>query len=362
MGSFYNYSIKSNLNRPAYDEAHGRLIVEAIIAAEGVYEYGPSNSDSLRSSYNYIPAEELRKSKFLESCEALAFIDGHEDVTSENYDRLSGGYLYNVREEGGVVKAKIKIYKNEFIEKIISSKNPLSISLAYNAEMEERKGIFKGKKFDGIQRNLNCNHLAFVEEANMPLAMVQNERGENMDKEKEDMKNKEDKKEDMYNASMDKFMKNMQEAMKKMANDFGSSLMKMKNEVDEKLESMSSKVENASSNEEAKVKSSSYSEVVKMRNSVESSVQTKLPDNLDTVDKVLDYTCSRFLNNSENMTKAEKIGFVKALEYFKGESRSQQPVSVIQGALQGVGARVMNSANDIGDDVELDLSGLININ
>ena len=142
------------------------------ISRTGVFPYlGKQISPELEPDKIYMvyrPASELTSEETIESFNGVPFIDEHEMI-GEGFtkydDRPAGGVLFNVKADGGVLKGDFKIFSEELQEEISNGKKELS--LGYLCDYELEKGVWKGQRYDAIQKNIRGNHVALVNHGRM---------------------------------------------------------------------------------------------------------------------------------------------------------------------------------------------------
>lgn len=144
------------------------------ISKVGVFPYsGQQISNDLepdRIYQVYRPEEELSNEETINSFKLLPWTDEHtmlsgdpsEGLTDPARKGVHGVIGEEVYFEDGYLKANIKIFSNKLAELIDSGKRELSIG--YRCVYELVSGVFEGKRYDAIQRQLRGNHLALVEE------------------------------------------------------------------------------------------------------------------------------------------------------------------------------------------------------
>lgn len=146
-------------------------IKENPLSDEGVYMYSGKmigdkslNPDELYPVYR--PAAELEKSA--ETFEAIPFIEDHEMIggNATDYDkRPAGGVVTNLKVKDGRLFGDLKIFSEKLKRAIENGKKELS--LGYRCIYEKCEGVFNGKAYKYIQKNLIGNHLALVAEGRM---------------------------------------------------------------------------------------------------------------------------------------------------------------------------------------------------
>lgn len=146
------------------------------ITKEGVYQYLGSEigADEPDRVYNvYRPAEELAKEECINSFKLIPLINNHtflgpEEIgaTPAEEKGIDGVIGEDVYFDDGVTRGNLKIF-SERMKKAINPENPkreIELSMAYTCWYEFTPGVFDGKKYDAIQRDLRGNHLAKVKE------------------------------------------------------------------------------------------------------------------------------------------------------------------------------------------------------
>lgn len=155
-------------------------IRDNVITKEGVFMYsgkslGIDGLDPNKLYPVYRPQEELDKmvKRWTEKGDKpIPVIEGHtvlnkEDITgSVSYDeKPAKGVLFALKSLAGKVAGDITLYSKQLINTIRGGKDELS--LGYACDYEPKKGVFKGKIYDYVQKNLYPNHLALVQMGRM---------------------------------------------------------------------------------------------------------------------------------------------------------------------------------------------------
>ena len=143
----------------------GFLDVPVIIAAEGVYPYGPNLEFP-----EYIPKTELNKQVFINSCSAAIFTDEHPEsydgrVYPHNYKENVTGAVHCVKSvnNGEQIVGRVRIWGQTAINKILNS-SVVQVSIGYQCQNSSTGGVFEGQEYKTYQKNLRVNHLALVPE------------------------------------------------------------------------------------------------------------------------------------------------------------------------------------------------------
>lgn len=141
------------------------------ISKEGVFPYyGAQISAELepeRIYQVYRPREELKKAA--ESFKNVPILNNHEMIGAEytpaDNVKEHGNLGEKIYEEDGVLYGNMIIRTEELKDLIESGKKELS--LGYKCEYELTPGVWNGQPYDAVQRNLQGNHIALVEQGRM---------------------------------------------------------------------------------------------------------------------------------------------------------------------------------------------------
>lgn len=143
----------------------GAWEVWGVATRVGVFDYfDPSSPGGVFREFR--PTEEVMRQDSLGTLVGVPLTIDHpsDDVTVENHRELSHGTVLEVRQDGDLVKVKIRVSTAEAIAKIRDGL--VELSCGYDAGIEVRSGTTpEGKRFDAIQREIRYNHLALVERA-----------------------------------------------------------------------------------------------------------------------------------------------------------------------------------------------------
>lgn len=145
------------------------------ISRVGVFDYLGSSigaPEPNRVYKVYRPAEELGAKECLDSFKLVPFINDHtmlgdekEGFTPPDRKGVHGVIGENIKFEGGVLKANLKVFSQKLARIIADGKKELS--LGYRCIYEFATGVYDGQHYDAIQRNIRGNHLALVKEGRM---------------------------------------------------------------------------------------------------------------------------------------------------------------------------------------------------
>lgn len=145
------------------------------ISCEGVYPYtGKQINEELEPDKIYYvlrPGSELSKPETIDSFKLVPWIAGHKMLGNAPGGKpaeevgVTGVVGQNVYYEQGVLYGNLKIFSDG--HKSIIDGGVKDLSLGYVCNFEYAPGIFKGKPYDFIQRNITGNHLATVTSGRM---------------------------------------------------------------------------------------------------------------------------------------------------------------------------------------------------
>ena len=132
-----------------------------ILTSTGIFEY--SNPDGSVRRELRLP-QDVFDPKSLESYKGKPIIITHDAglVTKDNVHKYQiGTILSDGKRSGDDVKAEIIIHNTDEMKEA----GLKELSLGYNLDLEETKGVWHGEHYDAIQKNIRINHLALVREA-----------------------------------------------------------------------------------------------------------------------------------------------------------------------------------------------------
>lgn len=146
----------------------GFLSVEAIFSCVGIQEYKESElfdgGDPDVTINAYRSAETLSDPKFLKSLKMKPLTVGHPDVfvNSSNYNSLSRGHVG----ENAILKGN-KLHGHAMVtdEHTVSDmrkREDIYVSLGYRAKIERETGIFGGKCYTAVIKDMRANHMALL--------------------------------------------------------------------------------------------------------------------------------------------------------------------------------------------------------
>ena len=150
------------LDQTYYTE-EGYLIDHPVVTRCGIFEYADPDKDNGIRNELRIP-EEVFAEKSLASYEGKPIIITHDagEIDKDNvHDEQIGTILSKGYRDGNKVRCKIVIHNTDALKEC----GLRELSLGYGLTLDETPGVYHGQKYDGIQRDIEVNHLALVGEA-----------------------------------------------------------------------------------------------------------------------------------------------------------------------------------------------------
>ncbi|UXL06469.1 DUF2213 domain-containing protein [Achromobacter xylosoxidans] len=151
-------------------DVNGYLLVrDNPITKVGVFPYlgreiGAPDPDAIYQVYR--PQEELEKPETIASANLVPWIDEHEflgkDGTPPEKKGVQGTTGETARFDYPYIRNSIRAYSG-FMQNLID-RGKVELSPSYRCRYEFREGVFDGKRYDAIQRDIRFNHLASVKE------------------------------------------------------------------------------------------------------------------------------------------------------------------------------------------------------
>lgn len=145
------------------------------ISKVGVFQYlGKSipGADPEQIYNVYRSAEQLGSPETLASLRLQPWIDDHVMLGSKEKGfmpaeekTVHGVIGEQVYFEGDTLYANLKMFSEAMAQSIASGKKELS--LGYRCKYVKTSGVFNGQKYDYVQVNIRCNHIASVDEGRM---------------------------------------------------------------------------------------------------------------------------------------------------------------------------------------------------
>lgn len=158
------------------------------ISKSGVYPYlgseipGAKEPDRVYKVYR--PEEELARQETIDSFKNKPLLDDHEIIGIHGMPAERKGIQGNIGEQvyfdSPYLRGNIVVHSSAAQTLIKNGKTELSP--CYGCDWVEESGVFEGKEYQYVQRNLRANHLALVEEGRTgPDVAVQDHRTFSLD-------------------------------------------------------------------------------------------------------------------------------------------------------------------------------------
>ncbi len=158
-----NYRKDSLKLDQTYYTEEGYLIDHPIVTRCGIFEYADSDAENGIRRELRLP-EEVFAEKSLASYEGKPIIITHDagEVDKDNvHEEQIGTILSKGYQDGNKVRCKIVIHNTDALKEC----GLRELSLGYGLTLDETPGVYHGQKYDGVQRDIEVNHLALVGEA-----------------------------------------------------------------------------------------------------------------------------------------------------------------------------------------------------
>lgn len=155
------YRLDSSPVNSTYFTEEGYLIDHPILTSIGIFEY--TNPDGTTRRELRIP-EEVFKPESLKSYKGKPIIVTHDAglITKDNVgEEAIGTILSEGYQDKDDVRAEIIIHDTDEMKSV----GLKELSLGYNLTLDETPGVWEGKPYDAIQRDITINHLALVLQA-----------------------------------------------------------------------------------------------------------------------------------------------------------------------------------------------------
>lgn len=158
-----NYRKDSLKLDQTYYTDEGYLIDHPVVTRCGIFEYAdPDKEDGVR--YELRLPEEVFSEKSLASYEGKPIIITHDagEIDKDNvHDEQIGTILSKGYQDGNKVRCKIVIHNTDALKEC----GLRELSLGYGLTLDDTPGVYHGQQYDGVQRDIEVNHLALVGEA-----------------------------------------------------------------------------------------------------------------------------------------------------------------------------------------------------
>lgn len=151
---------RAELRPPVRTDA-GFLRADAYLTRTGVFEYRRADGTIRRELR--LP-EEVFAPRSLDSLQAAPLTLEHPKfaVTPENVGEVGVGAVgTDVRQDGDFVRGTVMVMRADAIAKVDGGEMR-ELSCGYDCTLDETPGVYRGERYDAIQRGVIYNHLAIV--------------------------------------------------------------------------------------------------------------------------------------------------------------------------------------------------------
>lgn len=151
----------TELSPPRYT-ADGFLHVDAVPTRVGVFEY--KNPDG-STRFELRPEEEVFNADSMDTLAGVPVTVGHPGLVTPANIRTHrvGTVVGSPRKHGRSLRSRLQIDDPEAIKAVGEVKSYTELSCGYRCQFDPTPGVFQGKRYDGVQRNIRYNHVALCE-------------------------------------------------------------------------------------------------------------------------------------------------------------------------------------------------------
>jgi len=145
------------------ETAEGYLEGYAVSTRTGVFPYR-STDGSIHYEARF--PEDVFHEDAINSLKMMPIVDNHpkNDVNADSAKELSVGMTgQDVKRIDSYVAPYLKITDSKAVEGV-KNKSKAGLSWGYTVDLIKESGIYKGERYDYIQKNIRANHLAIVHE------------------------------------------------------------------------------------------------------------------------------------------------------------------------------------------------------
>ena len=146
--------------RPLRKDARGFALVSSWATRTGIFEYTRADGSKVRELRS---ADEVFAPAHLDSIAGASVTVGHPTghVTPANVRALEVGVVSSARRDGRFVAADLSIRDGAAIGKV-ERRELVELSCGYALTIDPTPGVHEGQRYDQVQRNLRCNHIALL--------------------------------------------------------------------------------------------------------------------------------------------------------------------------------------------------------
>lgn len=137
----------------------GALVAPVRFTRTGIFIYRNADGSERKE---FRPPQEVFNPESLSTLEGAPVTVGHPGVvTSGNWAALSKGHVREAKQDGDYVAGTVRVDAVDAVAGLESG-TLSEVSCGYRCEFDPTPGVYKGEKYDGIQRNIRYNHLALL--------------------------------------------------------------------------------------------------------------------------------------------------------------------------------------------------------
>lgn len=144
-----------------FDQKTGFYRGQGTIARVGVFGYRMADGSML---YEHVPPESLQDAAWIESCKLAPVTLGHpaDMVKKDNAAQVIIGQLGDgVTFQAGRNTAPLSVTRKDGLDRLQAGTRELSCG--YTCTLVAKSGEFQGQRYDAVQTNRRCNHVALVD-------------------------------------------------------------------------------------------------------------------------------------------------------------------------------------------------------
>lgn len=138
----------------------GYLVANAKIARIGIQEY-PNPDGTIRREFR--PPEEVANRDSLKTLCDLPISIEHPPamLDSSNARQFAVGWNGSVSYDGGFVSTKVKLIDQHAVKDALDG-GRIELSVGYVTKLDWTPGVWKGQRYDAVQRQIKGNHIALT--------------------------------------------------------------------------------------------------------------------------------------------------------------------------------------------------------
>jgi len=162
------------LDKREYDTNGWFEVKDNPLSKVGVFKYSESSvvkgGDANKMVNVFLPPEELGSEEAIKSFRLLPWTDDHpgallgdkeEGLVPAEEKGIQGVIGQDIRFDGGILYGNVKVFSEALARKIASGKRELSCG--YRCDFVPEDGVYRGERYQYVQRNVRGNHTALVD-------------------------------------------------------------------------------------------------------------------------------------------------------------------------------------------------------